>query len=71
MPWLRAGDNAATHPSVMALLTVRGADDRTANEVFGFVMRCAMQSAGHMTDYRVDLGTAHLLAGDRAETLLK
>ncbi|MDE9364565.1 hypothetical protein PZ938_03025 [Luteipulveratus sp. YIM 133132] len=73
MPWLRGGDNAATHPLVMALATVRGSDERTTDEVFGFVMRCAMQSAGHLTDYRVDLGTALLLAGskNRAERVLR
>lgn len=32
MAWLRKGDNAATHPLVMALSVVRGADDRLLNE---------------------------------------
>ncbi|NHN55792.1 hypothetical protein G9U51_08380 [Calidifontibacter sp. DB0510] len=71
MPWLRLGDNAATHPLVTALAGVPGSDDRTINEVFGFVVRCATLSAGHMTDYRIDLGTAQLLAGPRASKLLK
>lgn len=71
MPWLKAGDNAATHPLVMALLTVPASDDRTINEVFGFVVRCAMQSAGHMTDYRIDAGTAALIGGTRAKKLLR
>lgn len=71
MSWLRGGDNAATYPAVMALAAVPGADDRTLNEVFGFVMRCALQSAGHMTDYYVDLGTAQLLGNGRHEVLLR
>lgn len=71
MPWLRGGDNAATHPNVMALATVRSAKPHTLNEVFGFVLRCAFQSAGHMTDYYVDLGTAAMLGNGRHELLLR
>ncbi|WP_411938994.1 HNH endonuclease [Oryzobacter faecalis] len=70
MAWLRNGDNAATHPLVMALATVRDADDRLQNEAFGWVQRCAMQSAGHMTDGLIDLGTMQLLAPTRWEPLL-
>lgn len=71
MPWLKGGDNAATHPLVMALLTVPKSDDRTMNEAFGFAVRCALESAGHMTDYRVSLGTATSLAGNRTKILLR
>lgn len=71
MPWLKGGDNAATHPLVMALAMVSAADDRTTNEVFGFVVRCALQSAGHMTDYRIDFGTADMFGRNRTKTLLK
>lgn len=63
MAWLRKGDNAATHPLVMALATVRGADERLLNEAYGFVQRCAEQSAGHMTDGVIDVGTAQLMGG--------
>ena len=63
MAWLRKGDNAATHPLVMALATVKGTDDRLMNEVTGFVQRCAEQSAGHMTDGLIDVGTAVLIGG--------
>lgn len=72
MAWLRKGDNSATHPLVMALATVRGADDRLLNEAYGFVQRCAEQSAGHMTDGVIDLGTAQLMGGHtRYRALLK
>lgn len=65
MAWLRKGDNAATHPLVMKLATVRGSDERLLNEAYGFVQRCAEQSAGHMTDGVIDQGTAQLMGGDR------
>jgi 5-methylcytosine-specific restriction endonuclease McrA len=77
VPWLKAGDNAATHPIAMrvAALVRAIADvvlerDVAVNEVFGFVMRCALQSAGHTTDYVVDEGTAWMLGGPRTERLL-
>ena len=77
MPWLRAGDNAATHPIVLRVWGfVRAATGRVperdvaVNEVFGFVMRCALQSAGHTTDYVIDEGTALMIAGGRTERLL-
>lgn len=63
MPFLRAGDNAAMYPAVMTIAGYREADDRTVNEVFGWLFRMFTLSAGHMTDYRVDLGTALTMAG--------
>lgn len=41
------------------------------NEVFGFATRCALQSAGHTTDYVIDEGTAFMLGGPRTERLLE
>lgn len=67
MPWLRAGDNAATHPVVLRPAAHGG----NTNEVFGFVLRCALQSAGHTTDYIVDQGTAALIGGDRTTELVR
>ena len=69
MPWLKAGDNAATHPRVLRVATL-GAEPGLTNEVFGFVFRCALQSAGHLTDYVVDAGTAWMLGGPRTQVLL-
>lgn len=71
MPWLKLGDLFATHPLLMRLWSVRGSDDRTLNEVSGFVARCASQSAAHMTDYAVDYGTAVLMGQGRTDLLLR
>ena len=51
MPWARLGDNAATYPKLMQIAGYRGADDRAVNEVRGWLLACATQSAGHLTDY--------------------
>lgn len=45
--------------------------DVAVNETFGFVQRCAMQSAGHVTDYVIDEGTAWMIGGVRTERLLE
>ena len=70
MAWLKAGDNAATYPAVMRLDADPSAEDWTLNEAFGFLVRCALQSAGHMTDYRIDFGTAKLLGNGRHDELM-
>lgn len=70
MPWLKSGDNAATYPPLLSVLATEGADERLLNEVAGFVWRCASQSAGHLTDGIIDLGTASLMGGSRARFLL-
>jgi hypothetical protein len=67
VPWLRAGDTAATHPIVLRAAV--GGDDRTVNEVFGFVVRCALQASAHMTDYFVDEGTAWMIGGQHTKRL--
>lgn len=71
MPWTRTGDSAATYPRLMATAGLSGADERTVNEVAGWLMRCAFQSAAHMTDYTIDMGTAWMLGGTRTEDLIK
>ncbi len=63
MPWMKTGDNAATYPRLMVTAVDRDADDRTVNEVAGWLWRCFAQSAGHITDYLVDEGTALSIAG--------
>jgi len=60
---MRTGDSAATYPAVMATAGLHTADERTVNEVFGFLTRCAIQSAAHKTDYIVDVGTAAMIGG--------
>ena len=71
MPWARVGDDAATYPRLMATAAVRGADERTVNEVAGFVFRCAFQSAGHKTDYIIDAGTVQMIGGPRWRELVR
>lgn len=70
MAWQRSGDNAATYPRLMATAALSTADERTVNEVAGFLWRCSTQSAGHMTDYCIDLGTIALMGGSRWKTLV-
>lgn len=71
MPWARAGDTAANHPIVLGVLEHEDVDDRLLNETFGFVVRCATQSAAHLTDYVINRGTAIQMAGmARADFLL-
>lgn len=71
MPWLRNGDNAATYPPLMSVMGSAGADERTLNEVAGFVWRLGCQSAAHTTDYVIDVGTAWMIGGARTEHLLR
>lgn len=71
MPWIRSGDNAATYPPLMMIAGMKGADERTVNEAAGFVFRCAFQSGAHMTDYRVDVGTAYMIGGARTDELVR
>lgn len=71
MPWGRIGDTAAHHPIALAVLEHEDADERIVNELFGFIMRCAVQSAAHLTDYVINRGTAVSIAGvSRANELL-
>lgn len=70
MPWLKVGDNAATYPPLMQVAGFPGADTRAVNETFGFLLRCAAQSAGHLTDYVVDLGTAQMIGLARTKKLI-
>ena len=73
MAWARGGDTAPTHPVALRVLEHPEADDRIVNEVFGFIMRCAMASTAHNIEYRITKGTAGLMAGGhaRAEKLLE
>ena len=71
MSWLRGGDEAATYPQLMLVATLPGVDDRTVNEVMGWLVRCMMQAAAHRTDYLVDMGTAALFGGSRTADMVK
>ena len=66
MPWLKQSDAAANHPIVLAAHELDDADDRTLNELFGYVARCATQSAAFEQDYIVTFGTAFQMAGSHS-----
>lgn len=66
MPWLKEGDAAANHPIVLSALEMEDADDRILNECFGWVNRCATQSAAYEKDYIITVGTARQMAGSIA-----
>jgi hypothetical protein len=72
MPWLKTGDNAATHPIVMKVASSgpRNVDEldswELVNLVFGLIARCAIHSAAHLTDYFIDDGTVMMLGGPHA-----
>ena len=70
MPWARLGDNSATYPKLMMIAGFPGADERAVNEVRGWLLACATQSAGHMTDYVIDFGTAALFGAGRTKKLI-
>lgn len=63
MPWLKESDAAANHPIVLSALEMEDADDRILNECFGWVNRCATQSAAYEKDYIITVGTAQQMAG--------
>lgn len=71
MPWLRLGDTAAMHPRLLGVVEYVDFDERLLNETFGFLVRCATQAAGFITDYVVDFGTATVIGGpNRVRELL-
>lgn len=67
MVWLKVGDTAGTHP-----ITMRGGvggDDRQTNELFGFVIRCALNSSAHLTDGFIDESVTQLFGGQQTARL--
>lgn len=71
MPWVRFGDASASYPKMMQVAGFPGAGPGAVNEVWGFVGRCAAQSGAHLTDYVVDVGTAHMIGGTRTKKLIE
>lgn len=70
MAWQRGGDTGSSYPPLMATAADRGADDRTVNEVAGFIWRLSMLSGAHLTDYVLDAGTVAMIGGSRTRALL-
>lgn len=71
MPWLRTGDDAAMYPKLMEIYSLDSCEPWSINEVAGFIWRIASQSAGHCTDYVLDLGTLHTLGQGRGHILIE
>lgn len=71
MAWQRGGDTASTYPPLMATRGDPASDERTINEVAGFVWRLSLQSGAHLTDYVLDVGTVELIGGPRTAELLR
>lgn len=58
MPWLKTSDAAAWHPLLLEVLEFSVEEPWLINEVFGFLNRCAVQSAQFELDYVVTYGVA-------------
>lgn len=58
MAWVRVGDEALSHPKLMSLYDVEGAEDISLLEMFGFLMALATYSAKHLTDGIIERGAA-------------
>lgn len=58
MAWVRVGDEALSHPKLMSLYDVEGAEDISIVEMFGFLMALATYSAKHLTDGIIERGAA-------------
>ncbi len=71
MAWQRSGDTGASHPAIMGTRRDKTADERTINEVAGFIWRLSLQSAAHLTDYLVEVGTIEMIGGPRWEELVR
>lgn len=71
MAWQRIGDTAADDPRLLAVQTLPDADERTLNEVRGFILTLSGESAKYTTDYVLNMGQVVKAAGGfgRAEVL--
>lgn len=58
MAWVRVGDEALSHPKLMSLYDIEGAEDISIIEMFGFLMALATYSAKHLTDGLIERGAA-------------
>lgn len=67
MAWVRVGDEALSHPKLMSLFDVEGAEDISIVEMFGFLMALASYSAKHLTDGIIERGAA-FRDGDRSRS---
>lgn len=70
MSWLKGSDKAATFPKVLNVPHF-SKGEISVNEMFGFIHRCAYESAAHRTDYVIEYGVAMMMGGPNYERLLQ
>lgn len=68
MSWVRVGDEALSHPKLMGMYDVEGAEDISVIEMFGFLMALATYSAKHLTDGIIERG-ACFRDGERSRVM--
>lgn len=73
MAWMKASDNSDEHPKMLAVMSLVDIDERTFNEVLGFILRLYLHSGAHLTDYVVSYGAALTKGGslNRANELIE
>lgn len=69
MSWLKGSDKAATFPKALNAPHFSGGAI-SVNEMFGFILRCAFESAAHRTDYVIEYGVAMMMGGANYEQLI-
>lgn len=70
MPWLRVGDNMATHPFIGALLASANFDHQVKNECIGVLTQLAATSGAHLTDGVINTGSLAQVAPGREREIL-
>ena len=69
MAWVRVGDEALSHPKLMSLYDIEGAEDISIIEMFGFLMALATYSAKHLTDGIIERGACFREGGERSRIM--
>lgn len=69
MAWVRVGDEALSHPKLMGIYDVEGAEDISVMEMFGFLMALATYSAKHLTDGIIERGACFREGGERSRIM--
>ena len=69
MAWVRVGDEALSHPKLMGIYDVEGAEDISVIEMFGFLMALATYSAKHLTDGIIERGACFREGGERSRII--
>lgn len=67
MPWARLTGYRGHAPDRAGRRGAPDADDRSVNEVFGFMLRLAAMSAQYLTDYVFWYSSAVQMAGSKSQ----